>query len=154
MNHKQPQDCGAPAPHITDGNYYYYHHHHQSIFHSIISQIVACCQYNSLLSEEWSACARRLHILLWRCYRCEHSFAEWDWIWKDCPVNEGRKQLHLWGLRFPRYGLPVNQRSDRGQRKQNKILKKCSSIHCILLEALVNVMWPLTRIIWDLVTPL
>lgn len=39
MNHKQPQDSGAPAPHITDCEYYYYYNHHSFVC-SVISQIV------------------------------------------------------------------------------------------------------------------
>lgn len=39
MNHKQPQDSGAPVPHITDCEYYYYYNHH-SFVRSVISQIV------------------------------------------------------------------------------------------------------------------
>lgn len=30
MNHKQPQDSGAPAPHINSDNYYYYYYYYHS----------------------------------------------------------------------------------------------------------------------------
>lgn len=70
---------GASTSHNSD--YYSYNH---SSFCSIISQMSSCCQNNSLLSEDWSACAHkrfapmnshnRFHIWV-KSYRCEHSCA-------------------------------------------------------------------------------